>query len=34
MTLDAKAAVSAIGALTKHRPTVAVVLGSGLGALA
>jgi len=34
MTLDAKAAVSAIGALTKHRPTVAIVLGSGLGALA
>src|SRR5438874_542501 len=34
MTLDAKAAVSAIGALTKKKPTVAIVLGSGLGALA
>jgi purine-nucleoside phosphorylase len=34
MSLDAKAAVAAIGTLTKHRPTVAIVLGSGLGALA
>ena len=34
MTGDTKAAVAAIGALTKLRPTVAIVLGSGLGALA
>lgn len=34
MTLDARAAVTAIGALTAQRPTVAIVLGSGLGALA
>jgi purine-nucleoside phosphorylase len=34
MTGDAKAAVAAIGALTKLRPTVAIVLGSGLGAFA
>lgn len=34
MTLDTNAAVSAIRALTKQKPTVAIVLGSGLGALA
>ncbi len=34
MTLDTNAAVEAIHALTKQRPTVAIVLGSGLGALA
>jgi purine-nucleoside phosphorylase len=33
-TLDAKAAVGAIAGLTKRTPTVAIVLGSGLGALA
>ncbi len=31
---DAKAAVAAIRAKTKHQPIVAIVLGSGLGALA
>jgi purine-nucleoside phosphorylase len=34
VTLDTNAAVEAIHALTKQRPTVAIVLGSGLGALA
>ena len=34
MTLDTNAAVAAIRALTKQKPTVAIVLGSGLGALA
>ncbi|HVR88984.1 MAG TPA: purine-nucleoside phosphorylase [Candidatus Limnocylindria bacterium] len=34
MTLDAAAAVRAIKAATKRRPAVAIVLGSGLGALA
>ncbi|HZP96107.1 MAG TPA: purine-nucleoside phosphorylase [Candidatus Limnocylindria bacterium] len=34
MTLDARAAVAAIGERTKQQPTVAIVLGSGLGALA
>lgn len=34
MTLDTKAAVDAIAALTKQRPKIAIVLGSGLGALA
>ena len=34
MTLDTNAAVAAIRALTKQMPTVAIVLGSGLGALA
>ena len=34
MTLDTKAAVAAIRAITKRQPTVAIVLGSGLGALA
>ena len=40
MTMDSKAtkatktAVAAIGALSRQRPTVAIVLGSGLGALA
>jgi purine-nucleoside phosphorylase len=34
MTLDTGAAVAAINALTTRRPTVAIVLGSGLGALA
>ena len=34
MTTDTTTAVAAIGALTKLRPTVAIVLGSGLGALA
>ena len=34
MTLDTNAAVAAIRALTKQTPTVAIVLGSGLGALA
>ena len=34
MTLDTNAAVAAIRALTKQVPTVAIVLGSGLGALA
>ncbi len=34
MTTDTAAAVAALGALTKLRPTVAIVLGSGLGALA
>ncbi len=34
MTLDTNAAVAAIRALTKQQPTVAIVLGSGLGALA
>ena len=34
MTRDTNAAVAAIRALTKQKPTVAIVLGSGLGALA
>ncbi|MEK7863442.1 MAG: purine-nucleoside phosphorylase [Chloroflexota bacterium] len=34
MTLDTAAALTAIGALTTHQPTVAIILGSGLGALA
>ncbi len=34
MTLDPAAAVAAISKLTAKRPTVAIVLGSGLGALA
>jgi len=34
MTPDTNAAVAAIRALTKQKPTVAIVLGSGLGALA
>jgi len=34
VTLDTNAAVAAIRALTKQKPTVAIVLGSGLGALA
>ncbi len=34
MTLDAPAAVAALATLTTKRPTVAVVLGSGLGGLA
>jgi purine-nucleoside phosphorylase len=34
VTLDTNAAVAAIRALTKQQPTVAIVLGSGLGALA
>ena len=34
MTLDTKAAVDAIRTLTKQKPTIAIVLGSGLGALA
>ena len=34
MTLDTNAAVAAIRALTGKQPTVAIVLGSGLGALA
>ncbi|HEY7624696.1 MAG TPA: purine-nucleoside phosphorylase [Candidatus Limnocylindria bacterium] len=34
MTLDTATAVSAITAKTKRRPTIAVVLGSGLGGLA
>ena len=34
MTLDIKGAVDAISKLSKQKPTVAIVLGSGLGALA
>lgn len=34
MTLDTNAAVAAIRGLTKQKPTVGIVLGSGLGALA
>ena len=34
MTADRQAAIAAINALTKQRPTIAIVLGSGLGALA
>lgn len=34
MTLDTAAAVTAIRALTRQQPTVAIILGSGLGALA
>ncbi len=34
MTTDPMTAVAALGTLTKLRPTVAIVLGSGLGALA
>ncbi len=34
MTLDTAAAATAIRALTKQQPTVAIILGSGLGALA
>ncbi len=33
MTTDTAPAIAAIGALTKQRPQIAVVLGSGLGAL-
>lgn len=34
MTVETQAAITAISALTKQKPTVAIVLGSGLGALA
>ena len=34
MTVDTKAAIAAIAGLTKQQPSVAIVLGSGLGALA
>ena len=34
MNADPKAAVATLAGLTKHRPTIAIVLGSGLGALA
>ncbi len=34
MSIDTAPAIAAIGGLTKQRPTVAIVLGSGLGALA
>jgi len=34
MTLDISAAIGTIDAHTRHRPTVAIILGSGLGALA
>ncbi|HEU5288115.1 MAG TPA: purine-nucleoside phosphorylase [Candidatus Limnocylindria bacterium] len=34
MSVDTTAAVAAIGGLTRQKPTVAIVLGSGLGALA
>ena len=34
MTVETQRAITAIDALTKHKPTVAIVLGSGLGALA
>ena len=34
MTLDIDAAIGTIDAHTKHRPTVAIILGSGLGVLA
>ena len=34
MSADPKAAVAALSGLTKHRPTIGIVLGSGLGALA
>ncbi len=34
MTAETHAAIAAINALTKQRPTIAIVLGSGLGALA
>ena len=34
MTIDSKPAVDALSKLTKQKPTVAIVLGSGLGALA
>ncbi|MDQ2952471.1 MAG: purine-nucleoside phosphorylase [Chloroflexota bacterium] len=34
MTAQTQAAIAAISALTKQKPTVAIVLGSGLGALA
>ncbi|HYK99366.1 MAG TPA: purine-nucleoside phosphorylase [Candidatus Acidoferrales bacterium] len=34
MTIDTKPAMDAIGSLTKKKPSVAIVLGSGLGALA
>ena len=34
MTLDPQAAVAAIAKLTSKKPTIAIVLGSGLGALA
>lgn len=33
MTVDTAPAIAAIGGLTKQRPSVAIVLGSGLGAL-
>ena len=34
MTAETQAAIASINALTKQRPTIAIVLGSGLGALA
>ncbi len=34
MTVETQAAIAAINALSKQKPTVAIVLGSGLGALA
>lgn len=34
MTAETQAAIAAINALTRQKPTVAIVLGSGLGALA
>ena len=34
MSVETQAAIAAINALTKHKPSVAIVLGSGLGALA
>ena len=34
MTIDTQGAIAAIGSLTRKKPTVAIVLGTGLGALA